>query len=83
MKLREEFPDVPDLAEKVDAKLCPEITAYYKRLRRLSEKLFLNKFNYFVKQTVRKEYLFLENHNGLFKALRSSVINKFSAPSAP
>ena len=51
MKLREEFPDVPDLAEKVDAKLCPEITAYYKRLRRLSEKLFLNRFNYFVTLT--------------------------------
>ena len=69
-----------DLAKKKKKKKYIYVTDMEKFIVLLQ---FFHKFNYFVKQTVRKEYLFLENHNGLFKALRSSVINKFSAPSAP
>lgn len=51
MKLKEAFPDVENVDEIVDARLGAEITAYTKRMRRLSDKIFLNRFNYFVTLT--------------------------------
>lgn len=48
MALQEKYPERRHLEAYVDQKLEPEITAYNKRVKRLSDKLFLNRFNYFV-----------------------------------
>lgn len=55
MKLKEAFPEVENVDDIVDARLGAEITAYTKRMRRLSDKIFLNRFNYFVTLTYDDE----------------------------
>lgn len=65
-KMQEKYPEVKNLEEIVEGKFNPQVTAYFKRLKRLSEKLFLNRFNYFVTLTYddelfRSETLFVQS----------------------